>query len=53
MNFYLLSTTDDSPEEITADGYERDGDDWIFYLAGVEVVRMPMSSVVSIARSRL
>jgi hypothetical protein len=39
MNFYLLSTTDDSPEEITADGYERDGDDWIFTLAGVEIVR--------------
>ena len=51
-NLYLLSTTGDSPDEIIADGYERDADDWVFHLSGDEVARMPIDSVVSITRTR-
>ena len=52
-NLYLLSSTDDSPDEIVADGYERDGEDWVFHLGGAEVARIPMQAIVSITRTRV
>ena len=52
-NLYLLSTTGDSPDEVIADGYERDGEDWVFHLAGGEVARIPMNAIVSITRTRV
>ena len=51
-NTYLLSMADGTPKEIRADGYERDGDDWLFHLAGAEVERIPLADIVSIAKSR-
>jgi hypothetical protein len=52
-NLYLLSTTDESPDEVIADGYERDDRDWVFHLAGAEVARIPMQAIVSITRTRV
>ena len=51
-NTYLLSMADGTPKEIRADGYERDGDDWLFHLAGAEIERIPLADIVSIAKSR-
>lgn len=51
-NQYLLSMADGSPNELSADGYERDGDDWVFHLDGVEVARIPIDQIVSIAKAR-
>lgn len=52
-NLYLLSTTDGSPDEIIADGYERDGEDWVFHLAGAEVIRIPVDAILRITRTRV
>lgn len=52
-NLYLLSTNNDSPDEVIADGYERNGEDWVFHLAGAEVARIPVDAIVSITRTRV
>ncbi len=50
-NLYLLTKADGPADEISADFYQRDGDDWVFLLAGSEVARMPIDTVVSIAKA--
>jgi hypothetical protein len=52
-NLYHLSSTDNSPDEVIADGYERDGEDRVFHLAGGEVARIPMNAIVAITRTRV
>jgi hypothetical protein len=52
-NLFMLSTTHDSPDEVIADGYERDAEDRVFHLAGAEVARIPMAAIVSITRTRV
>jgi hypothetical protein len=51
-NLYLLMKTDGSSDEVSADSYQRDGDDWLFTLRGDVVVRIPVDDVTSIARAR-
>ena len=50
-NLYLLTKADGPADEISADFYQRDGDDWVFLLGGDEVARMPIDSIVSIAKA--
>lgn len=50
-NLYLLTKTAGAPDEISADFYERDGDDWIFTLGGEEVARVPIDKIVSIVKA--
>jgi hypothetical protein len=50
-NLYLLTKTAGAPDEISADFYERDGDDWIFTLGGEEVARVPIDEIVSIVKA--
>jgi hypothetical protein len=50
-NIYLLQRTHGASDEIEADSYEREGDDWVFHLGGAEVTRIPIDSIVSIAKA--
>jgi hypothetical protein len=50
-NLYLIQKTDNNPDEVSADFYERRGDDWVFMLGGAEVARLEIDSIVSIAKA--
>lgn len=50
-NLYLIQKTDNNPDEVSADFYERQGDDWVFMLGGAEVARLEIDSIVSIAKA--
>ncbi len=50
-NLYLIQKTDNAPDEVSADFYERQGDDWVFMLGGAEVARLEIESIVSIAKA--
>ncbi|HUL85776.1 MAG TPA: hypothetical protein VLX89_09730 [Actinomycetota bacterium] len=52
MNDYLLQLASGTTSEILAESYERDGDEWVFYIRGDEVARVQISDVTSITRSR-
>ncbi len=52
MNDYLLHLASGGSNEIQAESYERDGDEWVFYILGEEVARVQISDVTSITRSR-
>jgi hypothetical protein len=50
-NLYLIQKTNNEPNEVSADFYERQGDDWVFMLGGAEVARLEIESIVSIAKA--
>jgi hypothetical protein len=50
-NLYLIQKTDNNPDEVSADFYERQGDDCVFMLGGAEVARLEIDSIVSIAKA--
>jgi len=52
VNDYLLQLASGTTSEILAESYERDGDEWVFYIRGDEVARVQISDVTSIKRSR-
>jgi hypothetical protein len=51
-NLYLLMKADGSSDEVSADSYEREGDDWLFTLRGDVVARIPIDDIVSVVRAR-
>jgi len=50
-NLYLIQKSDNTGDEVSADFYERQGDDWVFLLGGSEVARLQIESIVSIAKA--
>jgi hypothetical protein len=50
-NLYLIQKTDNEPNEVSADFYERLGNDWVFMLAGAEVARLEIEPIVSIVKA--
>jgi len=50
-NLYLIQKSDNTGDEVSADFYERQGDDWVFLLGGSEVARLEIESIVSIAKA--
>jgi hypothetical protein len=50
VNAYEVSFHSRGSEEIEADFFERDEDDWVFYLGGTEVKRVPMDDVESVTK---
>jgi hypothetical protein len=51
MHSYLLMYADGARDEVEADFYEREGDDWVFTAARAEVLRVSVERVLSISRS--
>jgi hypothetical protein len=49
-NLYLVTNVG-SAHEVTADFYERQGEDWAFILRGDEVYRIKIDDVLSIAKA--
>jgi len=50
-NLYLIQKNDNTGDEVSADFYERQGDDWVFLLGGSEVARLHIESIISIAKA--
>jgi hypothetical protein len=50
-NLYLIQKSDNTGDEVSADFYERQGDDWVFLLGGSEVARLEIERIVSIAKA--
>jgi hypothetical protein len=50
MNVYDVWHVNGDVYEIVADFFERDGDDWAFYLYGVEAFRVAWADVVSVSK---
>jgi len=50
-NLYLIHKSDNTGDEVSADFYERQGDDWVFLLGGSEVARLEIKRIVSIAKA--
>ncbi len=48
---YLIQKSDNTGDEVSADFYERQGDDWVFLLGGSEVARLQIESIISIAKA--
>jgi hypothetical protein len=53
VNAYLIQYSSGESDEIEADGYEREGDEWVFILRGEEVARFPVGDLVSISKYRV
>lgn len=52
MNSYLLLYATGSTDEVEAEFYESDEDDWVFMAGGSEMLRVPVTEVVSISKAR-
>jgi hypothetical protein len=50
VNAYEVSFHSGASEEVEAEFFERDGDDWVFYAGGTEVKRVPMANVQSVTK---
>ena len=50
-NVYMVMLSDGRTEEVGADFYERDGDDWVFMSQMDEVYRVKVDDVTSVAKA--
>ena len=46
----LITFVSGSSQEVEADAYEQDGWDWVFSVAGDEVLRIPIERVAGISK---
>jgi hypothetical protein len=50
-NLYDVMHVNGDTYEVDADFFQRDGEDWVFYLADVEVMRLPFLDVLSVTKA--
>ena len=50
-NSYLITKMDGTSDEILADHYEREGDEWVFLVGSQEVLRIPIDAIASITKA--
>jgi hypothetical protein len=50
-NSYLITKMDGTSDEILADHYEREGDEWVFLVGSQEVLRIPIDDIASITKA--
>lgn len=50
-NSYLITKMDGTSDEILADHYEREGDEWVFLIGTKEVLRMAIDEIASITKA--
>lgn len=53
MNVYDVSHVNGDIYEIEAEFYEREGDDWVFYVANDEVFRVSWLDVLGVSKSSI
>ena len=51
MNVYDVTYVSGGGDEIDADFFEREADDWVFFAGGSEVFRIPVEEVVGVTKS--
>jgi hypothetical protein len=49
-NSYLITKMDGTSEEVLADHYERDGNDWVFMIGSDEVLSIAIDAIASITK---
>jgi hypothetical protein len=52
MNSYMVGYASGESAEVEADAYQRVGDDLVFHMGDLEVLRVPAGSVASITKAR-
>lgn len=50
-NSYLITKMDGTSDEILADHYEREGDEWVFMIGNKEVLRITIDDIASITKA--
>jgi hypothetical protein len=50
-NSYLITKMDGTSDELLADHYERDGDEWVFLIGTHEVLRIAIDVITSITKA--
>jgi hypothetical protein len=50
VNAYEVSLHAGGSEEVEAEFFERDGEDWVFYAGGEEMKRVPMATVQAVTK---
>ena len=50
-NSYLITKVDGTSQEILADHYEREEDEWVFMVGSKEVLRMAIDDIASITKA--
>ena len=50
QNSYLITKMDGTSEEILADHYEREEDEWVFLIGTTEVRRVSIDAIASITK---
>jgi hypothetical protein len=50
-NSYLITKADGTSDEILADHYEREGDEWVFMIGSKEVLRLAIDEIASITKA--
>jgi hypothetical protein len=53
MNVYDVMHVNGDIYEIEADFFQREGDDWVFFAADVEVLRVSWFDVLSVSKSSI
>jgi hypothetical protein len=51
MHLYCIERPDHDLAEIEAAYFEREGDEWVFYVGQDEVFRIPLDTVVGISKT--
>ena len=51
MHLYCIERPDEDLAEVEAAYFEREGDEWVFYIHQAEVFRIPIASVVGISKT--
>ena len=53
MNVYDINHVNGDIYEVEADFFEREENDWVFYVTGVEVFRVSWLDVLGVAKSSI
>ena len=53
MNVYDINHVNGDIYEVEAEFFEREQDDWVFYVAGAEVFRVSWFDVLGVSKSSL
>jgi hypothetical protein len=51
QNSYLITKMDGTSDEVMADHYEPDRDEWVFLIGSIEVLRIAIDAVASITKA--
>lgn len=51
QNSYPITKMDGTSDDVMADHYEREGDEWVFLIGSIEVLRIAIDAIASITKA--